>query len=94
MFYAFFYRFNCERLCNMLARVKRFNNFNEPITEGYYPKLDSLVAGRAWGPRQSGMVWKDLNRNIDGIRISLDDVNQWKNRIEESINRGTYLTVI
>jgi hypothetical protein len=41
-------RYNCERFSNRLARVGRLNNFRVPIAEGYFPKLDSLVASRSW----------------------------------------------
>lgn len=44
-------RYNAERFSNQLARVKRYVNIREPIPEGYFPKLDSLVSSRNWPPR-------------------------------------------
>lgn len=46
-------RYNFERLSNKLARVTRFLNWREPMPEGYFPKLDSLVSSRVWPPRHS-----------------------------------------
>jgi hypothetical protein len=49
-------RYDFERLSNKLARVKRLLNWREPIPEGYFSKLDSLVASRVWPPRHSNAV--------------------------------------
>jgi len=49
-------RYNFERLSNKLARVTRFLNWREPMPEGYFPKLDSLVSSRVWPPRHSNAV--------------------------------------
>lgn len=43
-------RYNVERLSNQLPRAKRLA-LREPIKEGYYPKLDNLVASRVWPGR-------------------------------------------
>lgn len=50
------FRYNFERFSNNLARVKRLNNWREPIAEGYFPKLDSLVSSRVWPPRAAGTI--------------------------------------
>ncbi|KAK3918237.1 Phenoloxidase 1 [Frankliniella fusca] len=51
----FLSRYNFERFCNGLQRVKRLLNFREPIVEGYFPKLDSLVSSRNWPARPSNI---------------------------------------
>lgn len=66
-------RYNLERFCNNLPRVKRFNNLRDPIEEGYFPKLDSLVASRAWPSRPANTKISDLNRDLDQIRFD-DDI--------------------
>jgi hypothetical protein len=53
-----FNRYDFERLSNKLARVKRLLNWREPIPEGYFSKLDSLVASRVWPPRHSNAVMR------------------------------------
>lgn len=40
-----------ERLSNEMNRVVRLTNWHEPIEEGYFPKLDNIVANRVWPPR-------------------------------------------
>ncbi|XP_052739225.1 phenoloxidase 1 [Bicyclus anynana] len=81
-------RYNGERLLNSLARVKKFNNFTDPIPEAYFPKLDSLTTSRGWPPRQANMRWSDLNRPVDGLVVSIDDMNRWRRNIEEAISTG------
>lgn len=44
-------RYNLERFSNGLQRTKRLLNLREPIPEGYFPKLDSLVSSRVWPAR-------------------------------------------
>ncbi|KAG8238619.1 hypothetical protein J437_LFUL018537 [Ladona fulva] len=81
-------RYNFERLSNRLGRVKRLVNLRESITEGYFPKLDSLVASRIWQPRHSGSFLKDINREVDQIIFDLQDLERWRDRIIEAIQVG------
>ncbi|XP_072934083.1 phenoloxidase subunit 1 [Epargyreus clarus] len=73
-------RYNVERMCNKLRRVTRFNKYREPIPEGYFPKLDSQVASRAWPPRFEGSVIRDLNRPVDQIRSDVSELEIWEGR--------------
>lgn len=81
-------RYNSERLNNSLKRTKKFANWREPIVEAYYPKLDSLTSSRGWPPRQANMVWQDLKRPVDGLDITVDDMERWRRNIEEAISTG------
>ncbi|CAG4933311.1 unnamed protein product [Colias eurytheme] len=81
-------RYNGERLNNSLARVKKFSNWNEPIEEGYFPKLDSLTSSRGWPPRQANMRWQDLNRPVDGLNVTIADMQRWRRNIEDAIATG------
>ncbi|XP_063541091.1 phenoloxidase subunit 2-like [Cydia strobilella] len=81
-------RYNGERLNNALKRVKKFNNWREPIPEAYYPKLDSLTSSRGWPPRQSGMRWQSVNRPADGINVTLETMERQRRAIEEAIASG------
>ncbi|XP_030368851.1 uncharacterized protein LOC115619960 [Scaptodrosophila lebanonensis] len=81
-------RYNLERFSNNLARVQRFNNLREPIAEGYFPKMDSLVASRAWPPRFDDTKLNDLNREADQINLDVADLERWRDRIFEAINQG------
>ncbi|XP_055374570.1 phenoloxidase 2-like [Condylostylus longicornis] len=81
-------RYNLERFSNNLARVKRFNNLRDPIKEGYFPKMDSLVASRAWPPRFADTTLKDLNRELDQIKLDIGDLERWRDRFYEAIHQG------
>lgn len=47
------FRYNIERFSNNLPRAARIKSLEEPIAEGYFPKLDSVIAARIWAPRQA-----------------------------------------
>ncbi|KXJ83917.1 hypothetical protein RP20_CCG026353 [Aedes albopictus] len=81
-------RYNFERFCNRLQRCKRLNNLREPIAEGYFPKLDSLVASRTWPGRVDNAVIKDLNRELDQIKQDVSDLERWIDRIYEAVHQG------
>ncbi|XP_068145500.1 phenoloxidase 2 [Drosophila tropicalis] len=80
-------RYNMERFSNNLARVQPFNNLRDPITEGYFPKMDSLVASRAWPPRFDNTRLGDLNREADQINLEIGDLERWRDRILEAIHQ-------
>lgn len=63
------------------------NNFRAPIPEGYFPKLDSLVASRSWPARISGATLKDLNRELDQVRLDISDLERWRERFIEAVNQ-------
>nr|BAM76811.1 prophenoloxidase 1 [Mythimna separata] len=78
-------RYNMERLCNGLNRVARYMNFREPIAEGYFPKLDSQVASRAWPPRFADTTIRDLDRPVDQIRADVSQLETWRDRFIQAI---------
>lgn len=86
-----FNSYNFERLCNRLSRVKRFINWQEPIPEGYFPKLDSLVASRTWPARTAGATLKDINRPVDQLNFDIQDLQRWRDRIFDAIHTGTVM---
>ncbi|XP_076749949.1 phenoloxidase 1-like [Xylocopa sonorina] len=86
-------RYNCERLCNRLPRVKRFINWHEPIPEAYFPKLDTLVASRTWPARHSGAVLADINRPVDDLNFDIQDMERWRDRIYEAIHAGSIINM-
>nr|WBY50550.1 polyphenoloxidase [Odontotermes formosanus] len=84
-------RYNFERLSNKLARVTRFLNWREPMPEGYFSKLDSLVSSRVWPPRHSNAVIRDVNREVDQLKVDIADVERWRDRFYDAIHQGTVL---
>ncbi|XP_049822107.1 phenoloxidase 1-like [Aethina tumida] len=81
-------RYNFERLCNNLKRVERYIDWKKPIKEAYFPKMDSLVASRAWPARVANQVIRDLRRESDQIVTDVDDLIRWRDRIFDAINTG------
>lgn len=54
--HTFQHRYNMERLSNHMNRVVRLTNWNQPIAEGYFPKLDNVLANRVWPSRPVNSV--------------------------------------
>nr|CAD7429510.1 unnamed protein product [Timema monikensis] len=81
-------RYNFERFCNRLGRTKRLLNLREPISEGYFPKLDSLVAGRVWPARHSNATLSDVFREQEQLKFDLHDLERWRDRIYDAIHKG------
>ncbi|XP_063218970.1 phenoloxidase 1-like [Bacillus rossius redtenbacheri] len=85
-------RYNFERFCNNLSRTKRLINWREPIEEGYFPKLDSLVSSRVWPPRHANARLSDVYRELDQLKFDLQDLERWRDRIYEAIHKGEVVT--
>lgn len=84
-------RYNFERLSNQLKRVLPWKNWNEPIPEAYFPKLDSLISSRAWPARVANLVPQNINREQDQIRVDLNQMRRWRDRFYEAVHSG-YIT--
>lgn len=69
--------------------MQRLVNWREPIPEGYFPKLDSLVASRSFPSRATGAVLRNIDREIDDLRFDIDDLVRWRDRIYDSIHSGS-----
>ncbi|XP_031783456.1 phenoloxidase 1 [Nasonia vitripennis] len=78
-------RYNAERLCNGLQRVQPFIDLRSPIPEAYFPKLDQLVAGRAWPARPTNMTLSDINRSADKLRFDISDIELYRSRMLEAV---------
>uniref|UniRef100_A0A1B6MSZ9 Tyrosinase copper-binding domain-containing protein n=1 Tax=Graphocephala atropunctata TaxID=36148 RepID=A0A1B6MSZ9_9HEMI len=85
-------RYNFERFSNNLSRVKRLLNWREPIQEGYFPKLDSLVASRVWPARNANTILSDINREVDQIKFDIQDMERWRDRFFQAIHTGSVTT--
>nr|XP_023022213.1 phenoloxidase 2-like [Leptinotarsa decemlineata] len=81
-------RYNFERFCNQMKRVERFLDFDEPIKEAYFPKLDSLVASRNWPARVANQRLQNLRREVDQIYLDIDEMKRWRDRIFDAIHSG------
>lgn len=84
-------RYTTERLCNKLGRVDRYDDFRQPIAEGYFPKLDSQVASRAWPPRFAFSELRDLDRPVEEIRSDVGQMELWRDHFVEAVNNMAIL---
>jgi len=60
-----------ERLSNDMNRVVRLTNWRDPITEGYFPKLDNILANRVWPPRPVNARFSVTIKHFNSIHIIL-----------------------
>lgn len=82
-------RYNFERLANQLQRTKRFGqNFRDRMDEGYFPKMDSSIASRSWPARPDNAFLQDIDREIDQIKVDVSQMENWREKIFDAINRG------
>lgn len=81
-------RYNFERFSNGMERVKPFVTLREPISEAYFPKMNSLVTSRAWPARAANTQLSDLNRELDQIKSDVTDLETWVERFAEACNDG------
>ncbi|CAO1327416.1 unnamed protein product [Diamesa tonsa] len=79
-------RYNVERFCNNLPRVKPMENFNEIIPEGYFSKLTRSINNTAYPSRSANTQLRDINRS--DIMVSVAEMDRWRNRILEAIDAG------
>lgn len=71
-----------------MARVKPFVTLREPISEAYFPKMNSLVTNRAWPARAANTQLNDLNRQLDQIKLDVDFLETWIDRFDEACHDG------
>ncbi|XP_059618290.1 phenoloxidase subunit 1-like [Phlebotomus argentipes] len=81
-------RYNIERLCNRLARVRRLNNLREAVPEGYFPKLSRSSNNQTYPPRFADVTLKDIDRPEDNTQVQISDLEGWRDRILQAIDQG------
>ncbi|VVC24126.1 Hypothetical protein CINCED_3A001218 [Cinara cedri] len=84
-------RYNMERLSNDMNRVVRLTNWRDPIEEGYFPKLDNILANRVWPSRPVNSRFSNINREVDQISFDIEDLERWRDRIFNAIHAGFVL---
>jgi hypothetical protein len=84
-------RYNFERLCNNLPRTAPLSDFRAFIPEGYFPKLDSLIASRSWPARQTNAVLQNLNRTLDQVVLEITTLERWRERFIEAVTQMAYV---
>lgn len=81
-------RYNAERFCNRLGRVRQFNNFREPIPEGYFPKLMRSTTNTGYPPRFANVTLQDVDRPDDQTIVPVQDLERWRDLIIAAIDQG------
>uniref|UniRef100_A0A1A9WQH5 Tyrosinase copper-binding domain-containing protein n=1 Tax=Glossina brevipalpis TaxID=37001 RepID=A0A1A9WQH5_9MUSC len=79
-------RYNVERFCNGLAKIKILNNIREPIAEGYFPKIISSLNNRTYPARSANSRLHDIDR--EDAKLEIADLERWTNRIIQAIDQG------
>ncbi|XP_050441248.1 phenoloxidase 1-like [Adelges cooleyi] len=80
-------RYNFERFSNRINRVTPLTHWNEPILEGYFPKLDNAVGGRVFPARSPNTKLKNVQRN-DYTPFHIEDLERWRDRLFLAIHSG------
>ncbi|KRT79996.1 hypothetical protein AMK59_6390 [Oryctes borbonicus] len=62
-----------------------------PIPEGYFPKLNSLVASRGYPARVKDMVLQDIDIPAENARVDVADMVRWRDRIYNAIAQGSVM---
>lgn len=66
---------------------------HEPISEAYFPKMQSLVTSRAWPARPANTQLTNLNRQLDQIKANVSDIELWSERFAEACRSGYAIDV-
>ncbi|KXJ82217.1 hypothetical protein RP20_CCG014933 [Aedes albopictus] len=82
------HRYNVERFCNRLGKVKSMHNFREPIPEAYFPKMVRSANNRPYASRPNNFTIKDIDRYVEGLKFTITEMEQWRDRIYTAIDAG------
>lgn len=85
-------RYNVERFCNGLAKLRALNNVREPIKEGYFPKLLNSTNNRTYPSRITNTKLQDIDRE-DAGKLEIADLERWTDRIVTAIDQGFVVDV-
>lgn len=68
--------------------VEPFSDFRQILEDGYYPKMTTTMAERNIPPRQNNMYWYNLKRTEEEMVLNITDLERWRDRIIDAIDRG------
>nr|AAG00991.1 prophenoloxidase II [Armigeres subalbatus] len=81
-------RYNVDRFCARLSRVRNLSNYRVAVPEGYYPKLIRSVNNRAYPARPQNQILGSVDRVDDNVIFTVTDLERWEKRISSSIDQG------
>lgn len=80
------HRYNVERMCARLERVKPLNNIRAIVPEAYFPKIIRSSNNRSYPARAPNSLLQDVNRTE--TVVALADIERWRDRIYQAIDQG------
>lgn len=80
------HRYNVERMCAGLERVRPLNNIRAIVPEAYFPKIVRSSNNRSYPARAANALLQDVNRTE--TVVSLADIERWRDRIYQGIDQG------
>lgn len=80
------YRYNVERICAGLEKVKPLSNLRSEISEAYFPKIIRSKLNRAFPPRVANMTLQDVTRPT--IAVEVADLERSRDRVYQAIDQG------
>lgn len=86
-------RYNVDRFCSGLGRVRPLTNLREAVPEAYFPKIIRSSNNRAYPPRVANTVLSDVNRVDDNAIVEVADLERWRDRIYQAIDQGFVVRV-
>ncbi|ETN67213.1 prophenoloxidase [Anopheles darlingi] len=81
-------RYNADRFCNKLKKVRHLSNLREPVPEAYFPKMIRSSNNRSYPARGANSVLQDIDRIDNGTIVAVSDLERWRDRILEAIDQG------
>lgn len=79
-------RYNVERMCARMERVRPLNNIRAIVPEGYFPKIIRSSNNRSYPARHPNSLLQDVNR--PEAVVELADIERWRDRIYQAIDQG------
>lgn len=55
--------------------------------------MDSLVASRAWPGRVANATLSDLDRELDQLKVDINDMERWTNQLVQAAHQGFVVNV-
>lgn len=80
------HRYNVERMCAGLERVRPLNNIRAIVPEAYFPKIVRSSNNRSYPARPANSLLQDVNRTETVVALS--DIERWRDRVYLAIDQG------
>jgi tyrosinase len=79
-------RYNVERFANYLPLTKDLS-LDEPIEEGYFPKITQTATKRSYPGRPALTQLRDMVQEDNNV-VYLSEMKRWLNRLYNAVESG------